>query len=511
MTYHMYGLGYTTIVALLVKWLLKGIVVIGMDRQQSVNNNRQSQQSNQSQLADSLSKRQISMISIGGIIGAGLFVGSANGIATVGPAIVLSYVLTGILVFLVMRMLGEMAVVQPDTGSFSTYAANAIGPWAGFSIGWLYWWFWVLVIPIEAIAGADILAQYINVPSWLSAVVIVLLLTGVNLFNVKNYGEFEFWFALTKVLAIILFIVVTAMAVFGWWPWANISGVSNLYKNGGFMPNGVGAILAGVLLTIFSFFGAEVVSIAAAESKHPQEKIRKATNLVIYRIALFYVLSIFLIVSLANWQEPALKSLGGFQYTLTLLNIPGTKMIMDAVVFVAVCSCLSSALYISSRMLYALGLRHDAPNITTKVTDAGVPQMAVIASSIAGFIACFANYAFPGQVFGFLISSSGAIGLLVYLTIAVSQLRMRYSLQRNNIQPAFTIWFFPWLTWLVIAIVVMVLAYMLSSPSFLYESILSMGLTFIVLICSYFVTHNRPIYQPWISQRERLIANIRES
>lgn len=467
-------------------------------------------QAHQSQLADSLSKRQISMISIGGIIGAGLFVGSANGIASVGPAIILSYILTGILVFLVMRMLGEMAVVQPDTGSFSTYAANAIGPWAGFTIGWLYWWFWVLVIPIEAIAGADILAQYIAVPSWLFAVLIVLFLTGVNLFNVKSYGEFEFWFALTKVLAIILFIVVTGMAVLGWWPWAQVSGVSNLYKNGGFMPNGFGAILAGVLLTIFSFFGAEVVSIAAAESKRPQEKIRQATNLVIYRIAIFYVLSIFLIVSLVNWQDPVLKSLGSFQYTLTLLNIPSTKIIMDAVVFVAVCSCLSSALYISSRMLYSLGLRHDAPKIMTKVTDAGVPQAAVITSSIAGFIACFANYAFPGQVFGFLISSSGAIGLLVYLTIAVSQLRMRYSLQQHQIQPTFTIWLFPWLTWFVIAIVLAVLGYMLSSPDFLYESLLSMGLTIIVLIFSYFVTHNRPIYQPWISQPEKLIANIRE-
>lgn len=488
--------------------------MIDMDKQkhdqQPASNNSPHDSIHQSQLADSLSKRQISMISIGGIIGAGLFVGSANGIATVGPAIVLSYVLTGILVFLVMRMLGEMAVVQPDTGSFSTYAANAIGPWAGFSIGWLYWWFWVLVIPIEAIAGADILAQYIAVPSWLFAVLIVLFLTGVNLFNVKNYGEFEFWFALTKVLAIVLFIIVTGMAVLGWWPLADIRGVSNLYQNGGFMPKGFGAILAGVLLTIFSFFGAEVVSIAAAESKRPQEKIRQATNLVIYRIAIFYVLSIFLIVSLANWQEPALKSMGSFQYTLTLLNIPSTKIIMDVVVFVAVCSCLSSALYISSRMLYSLGLRHDAPKMTTKVTGAGVPQTAVIASSVAGFIACFANYAFPGQVFGFLISSSGAIGLLVYLTIAVSQLRMRYSLQQNGIQPAFTIWLFPWLTWVVIGIVLAVLGYMLSSQDFLYESILSMGLAIIVLICSYFVTHNRPIVKPWISHREKLIANIRE-
>ncbi|SPL72452.1 GABA permease [Acinetobacter stercoris] len=257
------------------------------NNKKSTANKSASLQVYKSQLADSLTKRQISMISIGGIIGAGLFVGSASGIAAVGPAIILSYVLTSILVFLVMRMLGEMAVIQPDTGSFSTYAASAIGPWAGFSIGWLYWWFWVLVIPIEAIAGADILAQYFAMPAWLFALLIVIFLTSVNLFNVKNYGEFEFWFALIKVIAIILFILVAGMAVLGWWPWANTEGISNLYQHGGFMPNGFGAILAGVLLTIFSFFGSEVVSIAAAEAKHPQEKIRKATNLVIYRIAIF--------------------------------------------------------------------------------------------------------------------------------------------------------------------------------------------------------------------------------
>ncbi|MFU8927897.1 amino acid permease [Acinetobacter puyangensis] len=453
-------------------------------------------------LAESLSNRQVTMITIGGIIGAGLFIGSATAIETAGPAVLISYALTGLLVFLVMRMLGEMAVVQPDTGSFSTYAGNAIGPWAGFTIGWLYWWFWVLIIPVEAIAGADILNAYFpSIPSWAFAIGIMLVLTYTNLLNVKNFGEFEFWFALIKVIAIIAFIIIGTMAVFGVWPLSDVSGVSKLYSHGGFMPNGFGAVLAGVLVTIFSFFGAEVVSIAAAESKNPQQQIRRSTNLVIYRIALFYLLSIFLVVSLVSWDDPGLKQMGTFQYVLSVLNVPGTKLIIDIVVFVAVCSCLNSGLYIASRMIFSLGTRKDAPKLATHVTTGGVPKVAVIASSIAGFVGGFANYAFPGQVFGFLLSTTGAIALLVYLVIAISQLKMRSSMEKNGIPLQFKMWLFPWLTWFVIIAIIAVLGYMFTSPDFRYETFLSIGVTTIILIASFVVTRNRKSVKPWLDQK----------
>lgn len=176
-------------------------------------------------LSDGLSNRQVTMISIAGIIGAGLFIGSANAIATTGPAILFSYAITGLLVLLVMRMLGEMAVLNPDSGSFSTYATEALGQRAGFTVGWLYWWFWVLLIPVEAIAGADILhAWFSAVPSWAFTAAIIAALTATNLLQVKNFGEFEFWFSLVKVLAIVAFIAVGALAVFGAWPLADVSG-----------------------------------------------------------------------------------------------------------------------------------------------------------------------------------------------------------------------------------------------------------------------------------------------
>ncbi|MBX8497535.1 amino acid permease [Pseudomonas cichorii] len=434
-------------------------------------------------LKHGLTSRQVSMISIAGIIGAGLFIGSSKAIATAGPAILISYGIAGLLVLLVMRMLGEMAIANPNSGSFSTYAGQAIGPWAGFTIGWLYWWFWVLIIPVEAIAGADILHAWMpSVPSWLFAFLIMISLSCTNLVSVKNFGEFEYWFALVKVIAILAFIGVCTLAVLGFWPLAETSGVSQIWQNGGFMPNGFGAVLGGVLITIFSFFGAEIVTIAADETANPKEKIRRATNLVVYRIAIFYIFSIFFIVSLVAWNDPRLLQVGSFQRALEIINVPGAKMVVDIVVFVAVTSCMNSGLYTASRMLYSLGARGEAPVQIKRVSGSGVPTVAVIASTLAGFVGCFVNYAFPGKVFGFLLSTTGAIALLVYLVIAVSQLRMRKRLEREGQEPAFKMWLFPWLTWLVIGLITLVLGYMLISPNYRYETLMTAAVTGTILL-----------------------------
>ena len=230
------------------------------------------------------------MISIAGVIGAGLFIGSATAINAAGPAVLIAYALAGTLVVLVMRMLGEMATAHPDTGSFSTYADRALGRWAGFSIGWLYWWFWVIVIPVEATAGALILHNWMGgVPQWAFALLITGLLMGTNLFSVANYGEFEFWFALVKVVAIVAFIAVGLLAIFGVLPGSHTSGLSHLTSDGGFMPHGFGAVIAAMLTTMFTFMGTEIVTIAAAESPNPEQGIRKAVNSVIWRISLFYL------------------------------------------------------------------------------------------------------------------------------------------------------------------------------------------------------------------------------
>ena len=302
-------------------------------------------------LSPGLKSRHIRMLSIAGVIGAGLFVGSGHAIAEAGPAVLIAYIIAGGLVVLIMRMLAEMAVSTPDSGSFSTYAQKALGRWAGFTIGWLYWWFWVLVIPLEANAAATILnAWFPQVAIWQFTLVITLLLTASNLFSVKHYGEFEFWLALVKVVAIVAFLVLGCVAIFGLMPGSQVSGMSHLYDTGGFMPHGFGAVLAAILTTMFSFMGTEIVTIAAAESKNPGREISRATNSVIWRISLFYLLSILFIVSLVPWNTPALAKNGSYQTVLELMNIPHARLIVDIVVLTAVCSCLNSALYTSRHL-----------------------------------------------------------------------------------------------------------------------------------------------------------------
>ena len=437
------------------------------------------------ELAQGFKPRHVTMLSIAGVIGAGLFVGSGHAIAAAGPAAIVAYVLAGTLVVLVMRMLGEMAVASPDTGSFSTYADQAIGRWAGFTIGWLYWWFWVLVIPIEAIAAGVIFNSWFpQVQTWVFALVMTLLLTVTNLFSVAKYGEFEFWFAMLKVGAIVLFISLGVAALLGVLPAGHeVSGLGSLMReHGGFLPNGWGAIFTALITTLFSFIGTEAVTIAAAESSDPRRNIAKATRAVIWRISVFYLLSILVIISVVPWNDPMLTAQGSYQRALELMNVPHAKLMMDLVVLVAVASCLNSSIYIASRMIYSLSRRNDAPAFIQRTSAAGVPRAAVIASTLIGMLTTVLNFVAPARVFDFLLASSGSIALLVYLVIAFSQLRMRSILQRRNAEIAFKMWLFPWLTWAVIGFIVFALGVMFVMPEHRLEVTSTLALAVVILL-----------------------------
>ncbi|WP_433557210.1 GABA permease [Pseudonocardia xinjiangensis] len=440
-------------------------------------------------LSSGLKNRHVTMISIAGVIGAGLFVGSADAIATAGPGVLISYAFAGLLVVLVMRMLGEMAAARPDSGSFSTYADHAIGPWAGFSVGWLYWWFWVLVIPLEATAAATILNSWMPaVAQWVWALAITLALTATNLFDVANYGEFEFWFALLKVIAIIAFIAVGVLAVLGLLPGSDVSGASRLFDDGGFLPNGFGAVIAAVLTTMFSFMGTEIVTIAAAESEKPAEQIGRATRSVIWRISVFYLASILLVVALVPWNSPRLAEAGSYQSALEAIGVPGAKGIVDVVVLVAVASCLNSALYTASRMIYSLGRRGQAPRAVMRTTGNGVPRVAVLASTAVGFLTVIANYLVPEAVFTTLLATSGAIALLVYLVIAVSQLRLRAKLERDGAAMPVRMWVYPWLTWAVVIVIPVMLVYMATREASRFDLAMTALIAVVVVAVGVFTT-----------------------
>lgn len=446
-----------------------------------------------SKLKQALSDRQVTMITIGGIVGAGLFIASASAINTIGPAVLISYIIVGILVFLVMRMLGEMAILSPDTGSFSVYADRSLGHWAGFTIGWLYWWYWMLVTAFEAVMGAGIVAVYFpDIPSYMVASAIILFLALTNLFDVRNFGEFEFWFALIKVVAVLTFIIICTLAIFGFWPLnPEISGIGNLYQNGGFLPEGVSSIFSGIIIVMFSFFGVEMLSIAAAEAKQPKKQIRRSTNLVIYRLAFFYIISIFLVLCIVPWSDPGLQKMGTFQYVLFVLNVPSIRLIMDIVVFVAVCSILNTGTYICSRMLFSLSSRGDAPKIFSKISTRRTPRLAVIVTTI--FSLCFVglNYFISEGLFFFFLSTLGAISLLVYLIISCSQLKMRKDLDKKGVKLDFKMWCFPYLTYFVILLIIATLGYMFLNDQYQYETLVTLGLTSIILIASFIVNHKK--------------------
>lgn len=435
-----------------------------------------------------LKNRHLSMIAIGGVIGAGLFVGSGAGIAAAGPAILLSYALVGLMVVFVMRMLGEMAVARPSSGSFSAYADRALGRWAGFSIGWLYWFFWVVVLAVEATAGAKILESWIpGVPQWAWALIVMVVLTATNLVSVGSYGEFEFWFAGIKVVAIGAFVVVGMLAVFGLLPGSDNpgSGLAHLTDTGGFFPEGPGAILTGVLMVVFSFMGSEIVTLAAGESEDPQRAVSKATNSVIWRIAIFYLGSIFIVLTLLPWNDPSIVKDGSYVAALNAIGIPHAGQVMDVIVLTAVLSCLNSGLYTASRMGFSLGQRGDAPKSFARVNKRGVPQVAILSSVVFGFVAVFFNYQWPDTVFQFLLNSSGAIALFVWLVICFTQLRMRGIILRESPEKLVVrMWLFPYLTWATIAMISFVLVYMLTDDAGREQVLLSLLVAALVVAVS---------------------------
>ncbi|MFG2297124.1 amino acid permease [Streptomyces sp. NPDC048603] len=411
-----------------------------------------------------LKNRHLSMIAIGGVIGAGLFVGSGKGIAEAGPAILISYALVGAMVVFVMRMLGEMAAASPNSGSFSAYADRALGRWAGFSIGWLYWFFWVVVLAVEATAGAVILEGWIPaVPQWGWALIVMAVLTVTNLGSVASYGEFEFWFAGIKVVAISAFVGIGVLAVFGVLPGSDNpgAGFAHLTDTGGFMPNGWGSVLTGVLMVVFSFMGSEIVTLAAGESEDPRRAVTKATNSVIWRIGVFYLGSIFVVLTLLPWNDKSIVEKGSYVAALDSIGIPAAGQIMNVIILTAVLSCLNSGLYTASRMAFSLGERGDAPKAFAKVNKRGVPVAAILGSTVFGFVAVVFNYTNPDTVFNFLLNSSGAIALFVWLVICLTQLRMRKILAAEAPEKlTVKMWLFPWLTYATAALILFVIGYM---------------------------------------------------
>ena len=416
-----------------------------------------------SELSRSLQPRHVTMISIGGIIGAGLFVGSSASIVATGPAIVLSYLITGTLVLLVMRMLGEMAVMLPAVRSFTEFARVGLGPWAGFVAGWLYWYFWIIVVPVEAIAGATILHGWLGLPSWLLGLVLMGVMTGVNLMSARSYGEFEFWYASIKVAAILVFIALAAAFACGF---TSSSGptFANLTRYGGFVPKGWMSVLAGAVTVYFSLTGAEITTIAAAESSEPARAVARMSSSVIVRILTFYVGSVLLIVTVVPWIEVR-PGESPFTLALTTMHFRWASLAMSAIILTAVLSCLNSAFYVCSRVLFVLAEHGDAPQWLVQLNARRVPARSVWVGSLAGVLGILAAINYPQTVFAFLVNASGALMVFIYMMVALAHIRLRRAREaRGEPPPALTMWLFPWSSYAAVGGMAAVLIAMALTP-----------------------------------------------
>ncbi|MDH2391525.1 amino acid permease [Streptomyces sp. HNM0663] len=448
-------------------------------------------------LSHGLKQRHLSMIALGGVIGAGLFVGSGAGIAAAGPSIVIAYALSGLLVMLVMRMLGEMSAANPASGSFSVHAERAIGPWAGFTSGWAFWFLLCVAVGLEGIGAAKIMTAWLpGTPEWAWVALFMLVFCGTNLAAVKNFGEFEFWFAALKVGAITLFLGIGALAIVGVLPGTDAPGAANLSGTGGFLPNGSEGLIVGLLASIFAYGGLETVTIAAAESEHPVQGVAKAVRTAMWRIAVFYIGSMAVIVTLVPWNDPAIVEKGPYVAALDHLGIPAAGQIMNVVVLIALLSAMNANIYGASRMACSLVARGQGPQALGRVSG-GVPRTAVLFSSVFGFGCVLLSYWRPDDVFRWLLNMIGAVILVVWIFIAVSQLVLRRRVEREAPEKLVVkMWAYPYVTVLALIGMAVVFVLMAREADTRTQLLGTGGLTLALAIAGYVWQKARESRQP---------------
>ena len=391
----------------------------------------------QPQLKHGLSNRHIQLIALGGSIGTGLFLGISQTIKLAGPSVILGYALAGLIAFFMMRQLGEMVVEEPVSGSFSYFAYNFWSPFAGFMSGWNYWVLNVLVCMAELSAiGLYVQYWWPEIPTWISALGFFVLINTINLLHVKVFGETEFLFSMIKILAII------GMIGYGAWLLASGHGgahasISNLWARGGFFPNGISGLIMAMAIIMFSFGGIELVGIAAAETKNPTTTIPKAVNQIVYRVLLFYVLTIIVLLSLFPWNQIAE---GGSPFVLIFdsLGSQGVATVLNFVVLTAAISVYNGTSYGTSRMLLGLAEQGNAPQFLKKINQRGIPYAAILCSALVTLLCVVLNYIFPEKALKLLMSLVVSAIVINWMMLALTHLKFKQrmlALQKSTLFP----------------------------------------------------------------------------
>lgn len=419
-----------------------------------------------------LKNRHIQLIALGGAIGTGLFLGSAGVMASAGPSMILGYAIGGFIAFLIMRQLGEMIVEEPVAGSFSHFAHAYWGPFAGFLSGWNYWVLYVLVGMAELTAvGKYVQYWWPEVPSWTTAAVFFVVINAINLTNVRVFGEAEFWFSIIKVVAIMGMILLGCYLLFSG-AGGDQASVSNLWSHGGFFPNGVSGLVMMMAIIMFSFGGLELVGITAAEADQPKTVIPKAINQVVYRILIFYIGALTVLLSLHPWDDlVATLTAGGDSYgsspfvqIFSLIGSDTAAHILNFVVLTAALSVYNSGVYCNSRMLYGLAEQGNAPRSLLKVDKRGVPVLAIFFSATFTLLCVVVNYLVPKSALELLMSLVVAALVINWAMISLAHIKFRKAMQAKGVEPSFKAFWFPFANYLCLAFVLFILGVMLFIP-----------------------------------------------
>ena len=409
-----------------------------------------------------LGERHIRLMALGACIGVGLFLGSAKAIQMAGPAIMISYILGGLAILVIMRALGEMAVHNPVAGSFSQYAKDYLGPLAGFITGWNYWFLWLVTCVAEITAVAVYMGIWFpDVPRWIWALAALASMGTINLIAVRAFGEFEFWFALIKIVTILAMVVVgIGMIAFGFGNDGIATGISNLWAHGGFMPNGIQGVLMSLQMVMFAYLGVEMIGLTAGEARNPTKTIPSAINSVFWRILLFYVGSLFVIMSLYPWNEIGTQG-SPFVMTFERMGIKTAAGVINFVVITAALSSCNGGIFSTGRMLYSLAQHRQAPAFFGKASRSGVPRRALILSILALLLGVLLNYLVPEKVFVWVTSIATFGAIWTWAMILLAQLRFRKTLSPAECDKLqYRMWLYPVSSYLALAFLVMVVVLM---------------------------------------------------
>ena len=410
------------------------------------------------ELKRGLESRHIQMIALGGTIGVGLFMGSASTIQWTGPSVLLAYAICGMFIFFIMRAMGEMLYMEPSTGSFATFGHKYIHPLAGYMAAWSNWFQFVIVGMSEIIAvGAYMHYWFPHLPAWVPGIIAMLILGTANLVSVKSFGEFEFWFAMIKIVTIILMIIAgLGLIFFGFGNGGDAIGLSNLWAHGGFFAGGWSGFFFALSLVVAAYQGVELIGITAGEAKDPKKTLRNAIQSIIWRILIFYIGAIFVIVTVYPWNE--LDSLGSpFVSTFAKVGVTAAAGIINFVVITAAMSGCNSGIFSAGRMLYTLGVNGQAPKFFTKISRNGVPIYSTLAVMIGLVIGVVLNYIAPPNVFVYVYSASVLPGMIPWFIILISQIRFRKAKGAEMDSHPFKMPFAPVTNYVTIAFLLMVL------------------------------------------------------